>query len=182
MTYTSIGQLYDLKGRVFHTLKQHVLPLSVTQVSFRIAEGQWNVTEILEHLSLVESRLVKLINVFSHKLEKAETWASAEKALIIEIPDGTERNDFMKVRTLEEYEPAGNVSVANSFARLESIHRELLSLRPRLERIDLSATAFDHWLLGSLTLGQWLAFLAIHEQRHLGQIQHILASDSFPKH
>ena len=100
--------------------------------------------------------------------------------LNIEIPDGTERNDFFKVKTKEEFEPTGRVLMFESLQILQTIQDDLCAIRPRLERVNLTAVSFDHWLLGALTLGQWFAFIGIHEQRHLGQIESILASAKFP--
>ena len=99
----------------------------------------------------------------------------------IEIPDGTKRHDIFKVKTKPEYEPTGTVSTIDSMKELQIIHDGLCALRPRLEHIDLNAISFDHWLFGALTLGQWLAFIGVHEQRHLSQIQSILAYARFPK-
>jgi hypothetical protein len=181
LKYSTVSQIYvDMEG-TFHALKGAVLPLSDPQTAHRIAEDRWTIAEIIEHLALVESRLYRLLNISSNKLEKAAPLLSPPIPLTIEIPDGVERNDFFKVKTQKEYEPTGTASSADSIIKLQNIHDDLNVLRPLLERIDLNAVRFDHWLLGSLSLGQWLAFIAIHEQRHLGQIQHILASDSFPK-
>jgi len=181
LKYREVSQILEDKGRTFDALKRAALPLSVPQSGHRIAEGQWTIEEILEHLVLVESRLLRLINVSSHKLEKSGALSSVATRLNIEIPDGTERNDFFKVKTQQQYEPTGTASFADSMAKLQGIHTSLCALRPRLERVDLNAVSLDHWLLGSLTLGQWLAFIGIHEHRHLEQIQSILASATFPK-
>ncbi len=181
MKYTSLQQIFDDKERVFGTLKQIVVPLSSSQLSFRTAEGQWTIAEIIEHLVLVESRLLKLVNVSSHRLEKTGTPGSTGSALSIEIPYGTERHDFFKVKTKEEYEPSGTVPCADSMTKLQTIHDDLFALRPRLEQIDLTAVSFDHWLFGTLSLGQWLAFIGVHQQRHLSQIRSILDSAQFPK-
>jgi hypothetical protein len=176
-----VSQIFADKERTFHALKGVALSLSDPQTVHRIAEGQWTVAEIIEHLTIVESRLYRLLNVSSNKLEKAVPPPSPPIRLNIEIPDGVERNDFFKVKTQEAYEPTGTVSAADSLIKLQTIHDNLLLLQPLLERIDLNAASFDHWLFGSLSIGQWLAFIAVHEQRHLGQIQTILASDTFPK-
>lgn len=180
MKYGSVSQILEDKQRTFDALKRAVMSLSAPQSTHRISEGQWTIGEILEHMVLVESRLLRLVNVSSHKLEKSADRSQMETGLDIEIPDGTENNDFFKVKTQPQYEPTGTASPADSIAKLQTIHDNLRDLRPLLERIDLNAVSFDHWLLGTLTIGQWLAFIGIHEQRHLGQIQSILASATFP--
>jgi uncharacterized damage-inducible protein DinB len=180
MIYTSVAQIYGAKQQTFETLTRETLTLSNAQSGFRIAEGQWTIAEIVEHLALVESRLLRLTSVTSLKLERAGETSSEAAGLNIEIPDGAERNDVFKVKTKEEYEPTGNVSIVDSLKLLQTLHDDLCALRPRLERVNLNAVSFDHWVLGALTLGQWLAFIGIHEQRHLGQIQSILGSAKFP--
>jgi hypothetical protein len=180
--YRSLEQIFEDKERIFHSLMTTLLPLSATQANARMAEGQWTITEVAEHLHIVESRLYKLVNVASHRLEKSVKQPPDDCNLSIGLPDEAESKTFMKVKTKKEYEPTGTVSIAESMARLKVIHDDLNALHPRLERINLSAAAFDHWLLGSLTLGQWVAFIGIHEERHLRQIQSIVASERFPDH
>ena len=181
MKYNDIAQIFRDKEQTFATLKQAALSLSAPQSAYRVTSGQWTIAEILEHLVLVESRLLRLINVSSHKLEKSGSAFSMTIGLNIDIPDGVERNDTFKVKTKEEFEPTGTASITDSVTKLQTIHDDLRALRSRLERLDLSTVSFEHWLLGTLTLGQWLAFIGIHEQRHLGQVQSILASATFPK-
>jgi hypothetical protein len=75
----------------------------------------------------------------------------------------------------EEVRPSGAVSLADSLARLRKSRAALEALRPRIERADLSAATYPHPSFGPLNLYQWLAFIGIHEQRHLDQIERLLA-------
>ena len=74
---------------------------------------------------------------------------------------------------------ADNVSVEVSLKVLQGVQAELLNLRPRLEVVDPTLVRFPHWIFGPLDLAQWLAFVGIHEERHLDQIQAIIASEEF---
>jgi hypothetical protein len=70
--------------------------------------------------------------------------------------------------------PRGGVAVADSLARLRESRAAFEALRPRIERADLSAATYPHPSFGPLNLYQWLAFVGIHEERHLNQIERLL--------
>jgi hypothetical protein len=70
--------------------------------------------------------------------------------------------------------------ISESLRKLDNIHMQLRALHPRLRSVDLGLVRFPHWVFGPLTMGQWIAFIGAHEERHLGQIESILALPDFP--
>ncbi|MGH9901771.1 MAG: DinB family protein, partial [Pyrinomonadaceae bacterium] len=91
-----------------------------------------------------------------------------------------ERAKTEKYTSPEVVRPGGGVSVADSLARMRQTRAALSELRPRLERADLSAARYPHPAFGPLDLYQWLAFIGLHEARHLGQIEALTNSPSYP--
>jgi hypothetical protein len=90
-----------------------------------------------------------------------------------------ERSRTEKYATRDKFEPTGNVKAADSLKILQDVQTELQKLRPNLETVDPTLVRFPHWIFGPLDLAQWLAFVGVHEERHLGQISAILASPEF---
>jgi hypothetical protein len=73
--------------------------------------------------------------------------------------------------------PSGTVRLALLLERLRQSRVELLSLRPRIEATDLSAFTFPHPAFGPLNFYQWLAFIGLHEGRHLRQLESVMAAE-----
>ena len=74
----------------------------------------------------------------------------------------------------ERVVPQGTQSVAESLIKLQETRNKLNELRPRIIATDLSTSMFPHPAFGNLNLYQWLAFIGLHEYRHLMQIERIL--------
>ena len=59
---------------------------------------------------------------------------------------------------------------------MRQTREELHGLAPRIEAIDLSGSAYPHPAFGPLNFYQWLAFIGVHDDRHLGQIERTLSA------
>ena len=92
----------------------------------------------------------------------------------ISLVEHNEKARATKFQAPEMIRPDGTSSISESLAKLEESRRTIGGLRSRLEAVDLSNTAFPHPAFGKLNLYQWLAFIGLHEGRHLEQIEKIL--------
>ena len=102
-------------------------------------------------------------------------------ALEVAIDDKYRDSANGKIKTRQQSEPTGNVPAGDSLKAMRAVQNRLTDLRPRLEQVDLSSVSFQHPALGNLTIGQWLVFFSVHEERHLRQIASIISSPSFPR-
>ncbi len=177
MKFESLDRIYEHKQDVHRALRQRTLPLSPAQQTFRPSPGQWTIQEALEHLSIVDASILKLIGAL---LQKAKESGGGALNGVIEIPEGVENSSSGKIRTRPQSVPTGNVAIGQSLAGIGDVDGQLITLRPRLERVDLSSVSFPHWIFGQFTLGQWLAFIGVHEQRHLGQMEAVMEAEGFP--
>ena len=75
--------------------------------------------------------------------------------------------------------PGGQAALADSLASLGATRAAIESLRPRLEAVDLTVAAYPHPFWGDLNLAQWLAFIGIHEGRHLAQVKRLMDAPGF---
>ena len=197
MIYQSIADIYAANDTVRRRLSSHVENLNAAQQTFRPAESAWSVAEIMEHLSITERNMVQLIGILLAKTESAATAAAAAgapdagdvapaggnappppfqpfsmDALIETVKD-------KKFTAPERVSPGGQIALADSLAALQETRAAIESLRPRLEAADLTAAAYPHPYWGDLNLAQWLAFIGLHEGRHLGQIKQLMAAPGF---
>ena len=179
MTYHNVEEILTDKARILDTLEKIVLPLSASQSAFRPAPGTWSIEEIAEHVSIVETGLIRLVRSLADKAESVPGTVPAP--FEVTLDDGLGSGKTGKIRTRPEFEPKGNVPLAASLQTLRGIQAGLLDLRPRLEAVDVSSVKFPHRALGDMSLGQWFAFIGAHEARHLGQIRTVISSAGFPR-
>ena len=161
-------------------LWREVVELTPEQASFRPDLGTWSIGMILEHLLIVEERLV------------ARFAAAREgKQLDDPLPPPAEirfsQEDYPNVgktgkRTASpNVVPQGTVGLAEGLFRLHESRRRLLDEARRCRDLDLSEFRYTHRLLGSMDLWQWIGMQSKHEMRHLSQIKGIKQHPAYPK-
>jgi uncharacterized damage-inducible protein DinB len=181
MTYKDLGEIFATKISVFGTLESDVGGLTSPQAHFIPAEGAWSIADVVEHLALVDGQLVQLIDKLLQRTEDAGKTKPPLAPIEIPYEEVLERSRREKYVTRDKFAPSGSRTITDSLSTMRDAHARLLALRGRLESIDLSFSLFPHWIFGPFTLGQWLAFVALHEDRHLDQIHSILAMPGFPR-
>jgi hypothetical protein len=144
-------------------------------VSTRLpAGGGWSVAGHLEHVTSTTESIVGLVEKLLARLEANPPGAGAQSAPALRLDDLLERSAREKYEAAEASKPKGNLAVPDALARLAAAHRRLEDLRGRLAVVPLHAISFPHRIFGPLSLGQWIAFVGVHEERHLGHIETLL--------
>lgn len=176
MTYNSVAEIYDSLETARARLRAALDGLSADDENLRGAPERWTIAEIVEHLSIVEGQIGRLMSKIMDKVEAAGvTPASADSSAerrtpLVDMNAHAERM-AQRFEAPESARPKGGVPVSDSLARLDASSEAIRALRPRVEALDLSATSFPHPALGPLDLYQWLAVLGLHEERHRRQIE-----------
>lgn len=192
MNYESIADIYAANEAVRRRLAERVENLNDAQQNFRPEEGAWSIADILEHLSIIEKNMVQLFGILLAKTE------SAAAASVHDAGDASPAGDApprpfqpfsmealintvrdKKLTAPEPMRPNGQASLADSLASLQGTRAAIESLRPRLEAADLSVAAYPHPHWGDLNLAQWLAFIGLHEGRHLAQVKRLMEAPDF---
>lgn len=191
MIYQSISDIYAANETVRRQITDRIETLSEAQQTFRPAEGCWSVAEIVEHLSIIEQNMVRLIGMLLNKAEAAApssapasddantaddaaTSAGARPFKPFTLDELVETIRDKKLTAPEQVRPGGQASLADSLASLQQTRATVESFRPRLETADLEAATYPHSFFGDLNASQWLAFIGHHEARHLRQIERLL--------
>jgi hypothetical protein len=171
MTYNSVAEIFDDIDAARARLLRCVESLSDEQQSFRPAPEKWSAAEIVEHLSIIERRVTKLIAAL---LDEAEAGGRPRDAAApfapVSVAEFVEQSRAQKFNAPENARPEG-LPLADSLSNLRDSRAALQALRPRVERVDGSDTRFPHPAWGPLNLYQWVAFVGAHEARHLAQIE-----------
>jgi DinB superfamily len=132
------------------------------------SEGGWSVAQIVEHLSITEPRITRAIEGM---LAPAAGGGEPRPFAPFSLDEYAERARG-KIEAPEFLRPAG-LTLAEGLARLKQSRAALERLRPRFDAADYSAL-LQHPAFGPLNAAQWLAFVGMHEARHLAQIERTL--------
>lgn len=178
MTYNSVAEIFEQIDEIRQRLCSRVEGLSDEQANARPAPEAWSVSEILEHLSIIETLMVRNIRGMLAKTEAVGRAGDGGpvKMRPFSMERFVERARGEKYTAPEMARPTGKVPLADSLARLRRTREELRNLQPRMEAADLSEAKFPHPAFGPLDAYQWLAFVGLHEGRHLRQIESVLSA------
>ncbi len=173
MIYHSVEEIYEANDRARTRLFQSVEHLAAAVETSRPAPDKWSVAEILEHVSLVESNVLRLLQSVLRKAEAAGAGVrpEGEPFAAVSIKEFVEQAATEKYKAPETAVPSGSSTIADSLARLDEARATLDSLRPLVERLDCTRMRYPHPAFGPLDLYQWLAFIGVHQSRHRRQIE-----------
>src|SRR5947209_2330539 len=178
MIYKSVSQIFETIDKTRERIFKRVEEMSDERLNSRPAPNAWSVTEIVEHLAKIESLLLGMMKVM---LTKAESVSEKSDGAHVEfkpfsLDELIERARKEKYTAPESASPGGKEKMSDSLAQLRRSRQELHSLKPRVEAMDLSNVTYRHPAFGPLNFYQWLAFIGVHEERHLRQIESALSS------
>lgn len=153
--------------------------LTGAQWNFKPGADRWSVAEILEHLSVVEERVVE--NVFP-KLNGApatEGNGDSREMDALVIAKGSDRS------TVLQAPPA--IAPSGRWAPEESLERflagsERVAAFLQAPEAPLRGHLWPHPALGPLDGYQWVSLTAAHNERHTKQILEVKADANFPAH
>ena len=177
MAYESVEEMLDSIDESRNRLLARVGNLNEAESEMRAAPDAWSVAEIMEHLSISEDGVMKLIGMMLTKAEAGGGSAKepARRFAPVSIDHFTERSLKEKYEAPEFIRPRGGVALADSIAKMQQIRATLHGMRPRLEAADLTNARYPHPIFGPLNAYQWILFLGAHEERHLRQIETTLS-------
>ena len=159
-----IKRLDSVHGQLTGT----VTPLAAEVFSKRPAAEEWSVSEILHHLNLVESRVIK-------ELEKALSGTPQRLGLLRRlVPTSIVGSRLIKVKAPKAMNPTAAPEKEQSLADYDETRSRLKSLCEKHGRDRLQQVVFKHPFLGKMSGVAAVSFLGYHEKRHLKQIKEVL--------
>jgi hypothetical protein len=178
---SEVRQLVDSTERSRAALLELVSGFRGDQAAFRPADGEWSVTEILEHLYLAELSGVTKIWAALEDWRGGHRWDGP-------LPHRGKTIEEVVSATWQPREVAPPIATPHVGGPLAAWISGLRSLRPvlqdlaaALEGVPLEEVVFPHYLSGPLDARQRLAFLRFHIGRHRAQIERVRAGAGFPR-
>ena len=179
MIYNSVTEIFDVIDKTRSRIYERLENLSEEQQGLRASADGWSVSEIVEHLSILETQLSKMMEMMLAKAESRArqegTNAQPQPMQPFTLDQFIERSVKEKYQAPETVRPGGGVPISKALERLRESRAGLRRLQPRIEATDLSGAQYPHPVFGPLNLYQWLALIGMHEARHLRQIESLIS-------
>jgi uncharacterized damage-inducible protein DinB len=171
---TLLKSLSDSRGRLLATVQG----LSREQLHYRPAPDRWTVAECVEHIAVVEGRVLGLIQKTlsdGPAPTKRSAMEGRDNALVEHVAGRVAR-----FQAPEYLIPRGQWPD-------EQLLKEFEATRQRTQEFadstgaDLRKHFCAHPVLGELDLYQWLLLIGAHCDRHRAQSEEVMASTGFPR-
>ncbi|MBV9957698.1 MAG: DinB family protein, partial [Acidobacteria bacterium] len=157
MAYQSVGEIFAAMDETRARFNARIGALGAEEAGARADAEAWTVAEIVEHVSLVEKQIVKLMTLMLMKAETGGARAREDGRIApVELDQIIERSLREKYQSPETSRPAGNISLGDSLALMSATRTALHELRPRLEAADLTTVSYPHPVFGQFNLYEWL--------------------------
>lgn len=140
------------------------------------APDKWSVADVLEHLSIVETNIAKLIAKRVAEGRAAGVGPERETRTVLWTLDSARVLDRReRIEAADPVQPRG----LDADAAMAALSKAQAAIREAVIAADglaLGEITHPHRVFGPLDMYQWIAFTATHEMRHILQIREIGAS------
>ena len=160
-------------------LQDAVKNLSDVQLNWKPADSVWSIAECIEHIALSEK------NLFDFGSASLKEAANPEKRKELKVANGEEvikliTDRSFRVKTREGFIPSGQFGSAKQSLNVFVERRNNLIDYVKKTNDDL----LNHFVtlpFGLVDTYQFLIFLSGHTERHILQIEEVMANPGFPK-
>jgi len=133
-------------------------------------EGRWCAAQLVAHLMLVERGVLASADRLSQKEPKA--WPFYQR---FHVPLKVVETRFFRRKSPPAVAPAEVGGKEEMLAELREVRERTLAFLDETKGRDLGSYRWPHPFLGTLSLYDWLCFVASHEIRHTKQMREIAA-------
>lgn len=166
------AEIVDYLTRARADVELYVNGLSEPARQARATPDRWSVMETLEHLSLVEDSIGRVVSHLAKQANADGALQDDDVSSVLTCLDTFGLNTAnAKLVAPERVRPAGVKSVQESLQNLRISRERLLAAIQAANGLDLTRVSAPHPLLGPMNGYQWLVLIATHEYRHLKQMK-----------
>jgi hypothetical protein len=154
-----------------NSVVQAVSGLTEAQASARTSDESWSAAACVEHLVVVEERILNRIQQPATPHPPSINDPNREEAMLKNV-----------AARLDRFKGPEGAMPTGRFASLEAALNQFNAVRDRTITFvqtcqeDLRAKTAQHPIIGYLDGVQWLRVIAAHSERHVNQIEEIKAS------
>lgn len=140
--------------------------LTDEQLNKKVHNEKWSIMQVLDHLYLMESKLVKLMT---------RTFNEAPTEFIPDKPIHLATDRTRKVISPPHFEPTNQfLSKVEMKEKLNQSRNSLIDFVELTRGHNLENKGMTHPLFGQINLKQWIPFIGVHEKRHIEQIKELI--------
>ena len=137
----------------------------------KTAPDRWSVAEVLEHLSIVERRIDRLIQIKIAEARASGIGVERDQSPIVGTIDMDRVLDrSRRITAAEAALPTGTLDADAAWTAFENARAELCNTVRECDGLAIGEIVHAHPVLGPINLYQWIAFVGAHEARHAAQI------------
>jgi hypothetical protein len=168
----ALSQLAESRERLLRTAHG----LSETQLTYKPGPDRWSVADLIEHLTVVETRVLGLIQQsLATAPDPSKQCAMADKALVDDVAGRLTR--FQAPAFLA---PTGRWPVDQRVREFEAVRKQTIEFAASTNA-DLRRHFAAHPVFGELNCYQWLLLMGAHCHRHCAQSEEVKADAGFPR-
>lgn len=175
MKYESTADIYSA-NRMFRQRLMAVLDGMSEGEANALREGEtWSVSHVLEHLAMVNNGMAGICGKLIGMAKAAGAASDGTLAISDDFFSKIDAFSTRKAEAPERVRPTGTMTVADSLERLAAADDSFAALQHDFENVGLSEPKFPHPYFGDLTATEWFVLCGLHEHRHTGQVEDLLA-------
>ena len=137
-------------------------------------EGGWSVTQVLEHLAIVERMITR---VFNDRVADARAAGVGEETESTSVLDGFPMTAVLdrnrRVESSERSRPKFNMDPETAWQAVETARHSFRNAIESADGLALATITHPNPVFGPMSLYGWIAFAGAHEARHAAQIRDI---------
>ena len=171
-----VEQLAQSRERLVLTVEG----LSEEQRSFRPAQDRWSIADCIEHITVVESIVLRNIQQTLQSPPEPARQAEVrgkEQIILEKVPAREQR-----VQGPAAFMPQGRWPDFEELMLQFEATRERSVRFSAVTQADVRSHFFPHPMLGLLDCYQWLLLVSAHCERHVRQMEEVKADPGFPMH
>ncbi len=137
--------------------------------------GKWSIGEIVHHLYLVETGIIKLLEKQIQRAKKRGIGPDTnDESLLGSLDRFALETAETKFSAPGQTAPRHGVEKKELVELLHGSRSELMGILLEASSFDLSELLFPHPALGRLNMYQWVLFVGKHDRRHTAQLKAIM--------
>jgi hypothetical protein len=153
-----------------------VEPLSPEQWNFKPAPDRWSIHEVLEHVVVVENRVLGIIQQKTEgQAESYKRSAVEDEMLLAAVPNRETRRQAPEIAHPTGQWPGRQV--AEEFEKCRTRTCDFAAWNQK----DLRQYFHTHGAFGELDCHQLMMLLSLHGERHARQIEEVQATPGYPQ-
>jgi hypothetical protein len=139
----------------------------------RPAADRWSVANVLEHLAIVEARVVGGLSAGFAEARAAVLPPSPDTSVVRQADVARYLNRERRIVSSAASQPQGDLAAEDAWAALDRARDTTRALVIETDGLAVEAVVLPHPIFGPLDFYQWIVFLGGHEGRHVRQVRDI---------